>query len=151
MISATTIKTPTGYARISASTEKIVSIEFCDAPEKKGPDNPLLDSCAKELTQFFAAGTRTFSTPLHQRGSVFQKAVWKALQKVPYGEVVTYGELALMAGYPKAARAVGSACKNNPFPFIIPCHRVLPASKSLGGYAGGAAMKQWLLDSEKRN
>lgn len=149
MISATTIKTPKGYARISASTEKIVSIEFCDAPETKGPDNPLLDQCAKELEQFFAGKTRTFSSPLHERGSVFQKAVWKALLKVPYGEVVTYGELAHMAGYPKAARAVGSACKKNPFPFIVPCHRVLPSDKSLGGYAGGEDMKKWLLDNEK--
>jgi methylated-DNA-[protein]-cysteine S-methyltransferase len=80
--------------------------------------------------------------------TVFQKRVYKVLQKVPPGKVITYGELAKRAGYPGAARAVGSAMKKNRLPLVIPCHRVLPSAGGIGEYSAGKGWKRWLLELE---
>jgi O-6-methylguanine DNA methyltransferase len=81
--------------------------------------------------------------------SLFRKKALSCLQKVPFGEVLTYGELADKIGHPKAARAIGSACHDNPYPIFIPCHRVIASGKRLGGFATGLRMKKLLLDFEK--
>ncbi len=78
----------------------------------------------------------------------FQKRVYRALRRVPSGKVITYGELAKRAGYPGAARAVGTAMKKNRLPVVIPCHRVVPASGGLGEYSAGKRWKRWLLELE---
>ena len=80
--------------------------------------------------------------------SLFQKKVYLALRKVPAGKVITYGELAKRAGYPGAARAVGSAMEKNRLPIVIPCHRVVPLKGGLGEYSAGKQWKRWLLDHE---
>jgi O-6-methylguanine DNA methyltransferase len=84
-------------------------------------------------------------------GTPFQQAVWAALQKVPFGETISYGKLAELAGYPKAARAVGGACHGNPLPFFIPCHRVIQADGKLGGYALDLEIKRRLLEWERNH
>ena len=81
------------------------------------------------------------------RGTAFQKAVWKSISQIPLGKVATYAEVAVQCGYPKAVRAVGSACGKNPFPFLIPCHRVV-GSNSIGGYGFGTELKRVLLKRE---
>ena len=85
--------------------------------------------------------------PLFSRGTVFQKKVWKYLKKIPYGKTYTYIEVAKAVGFPKAARAVGSACARNPYLILVPCHRIV-AQRGLGGFALGLSAKKWLLNHE---
>ena len=87
--------------------------------------------------------------PLAPKGTAFQKAVWAEMNKIPYGEVRTYGQLAAALGKPKAARAVGGACHCNPIAIIQPCHRVVGANGSLTGYAYGLEVKEYLLEMEQ--
>lgn len=86
--------------------------------------------------------------PLAPKGTAFQKAVWAEMNKIPYGKVRTYGQLAAALGKPKAARAVGGACHCNPIAIIQPCHRVVGANGSLTGYAYGLEIKEYLLELE---
>lgn len=101
-----------------------------------------------ELMSYFAGRLRVFTVRLDVRGTPFQGRVWRALMSVPYGAVVTYGELARMAGVPDAARAVGGAMNRNRVPIIIPCHRVVAAGGKIGGYGGGLDIKRALLEVE---
>lgn len=111
--------------------------------------NQLTQQMANELTEYFA-GTRTaFDVPIAQPGTPFQQAVWHALTQIPYGQTRSYAEIATRAGHPRAYRAVGTANKHNRLPIVIPCHRVIQANGAIGGYVGGVAMKQFLLDVEK--
>jgi len=107
----------------------------------------LLESCEKQLMQYFKGERRRFDLPLDIRGTAFQRRVWQAMTEIPYGETVTYGELAKSIGSPGAARAVGSACGANPIAIILPCHRVL-GKNGPGGYAYGADSKKVLLKIE---
>ena len=104
-----------------------------------------------QLNEYFSGTRREFDLPLAPHGTVFQMLVWEALRAIPYGETRTYGEIARMIGRPKAARAVGMACHNNPIAVIIPCHRVVGSAGSLTGYAGGLPVKERLLALEKAN
>lgn len=100
-----------------------------------------------ELTDYFAGRGQGFSVSLAPEGTPFQQLVWQALQTIPYGTTLTYGELAQRVGQPGASRAVGGANGRNPIAVIIPCHRVV-ASQGLGGYTGGVDLKRWLLEHE---
>lgn len=95
---------------------------------------------------------KRFSTKdyIFTKGSAFERKVWAALEKIPFGETRTYGDIAQSIGSPRAFRAVGRACGRNPLPLIIPCHRVVGASGKLTGFSAGLWRKQWLLESEKR-
>ena len=107
---------------------------------------------ARQLEEYFAGTRREFTVPLDLGGlTPFRAQVLRALSQVPYGETVTYAELAHAAGNPKAVRAAGSACATNPLPVLIPCHRVLRADGSLGGYRGGVEAKRFLLALEGIN
>jgi len=103
---------------------------------------------ALELHAYFDGRLREFSIPLKAEGTDFQMSVWEALQEIPYGETLSYKEVAEQIGKPKAARAIGGAVGKNPIPIIIPCHRVLAAGGKLGGFAGGTDIKKWLLAIE---
>jgi len=112
--------------------------------------NPVLVSAAAQLNEYFA-GTRThFDLPIAWEGTAFQQAVWRELQSIPFGTSVTYQELGESAGLGKAPRAVGGAVGKNPVPIIVPCHRVLGASKKITGYSGGEGIptKERLLALE---
>ncbi|MBT5666114.1 MAG: methylated-DNA--[protein]-cysteine S-methyltransferase, partial [Rhodospirillaceae bacterium] len=101
-----------------------------------------------QLGEYFS-GTRTeFTTPIEMDGTEFQIEVWTALRNVPFGETVSYGELACEIGRPNASRAVGAANHANPLPIVIPCHRVIGADRSLTGFGGGLETKQKLLAFE---
>lgn len=109
----------------------------------------LLDEAACQLARYFAGQQQTFTLPLDlSRARPFQREVLLELVKVPYGEVVTYGELAALCGRPRAARAVGGAMRANPLPIVVPCHRVLPSTGGLGGFGGRPELKQRLLQIE---
>jgi methylated-DNA-[protein]-cysteine S-methyltransferase len=101
-----------------------------------------------QLHEYFASRRTAFDVPLTMAGSPFQRRVWGALLEIPYGESISYGELARRIGTPSAPRAVGTANGQNPISLIVPCHRVIGADGSLTGYGGGVERKRFLLDLE---
>jgi methylated-DNA-[protein]-cysteine S-methyltransferase len=101
-----------------------------------------------QLREYFAGARRDFEVPLHITGGEFECEVWHALRGIPYGETVSYGEIARRIGQPQAARAVGLANGRNPIAVIVPCHRVIGADGSLTGYGGGLERKRLLLELE---
>ena len=103
----------------------------------------------RELDAYFSGTSRALFSPLPLRGTAFQRSVWRALLRIPFGETMTYGQVAERIGHPRAARAVGNAVKKNPLPILIPCHRVVPAAGGVGQFAGGSAKKRWLLRYER--
>lgn len=108
---------------------------------------PVLKETATQLEQYFAGERRDFDVPMELDGTAFQREVWTELTRIPYGETISYGELARRVGRPHAPRAVGQANGRNPIPIIVPCHRVL-ASNGIGGYGGGLEVKRALLAIE---
>jgi len=111
-------------------------------------ETPLLKKAAKQIDEYFNKKRQIFDLPLVLHGTDFQIKDWKALQKIPYGRTLSYGEIAAMIGKPKACRAVGMANNRNPISIVIPCHRVIGHDGSLTGYGGGLKLKQKLLDLE---
>jgi len=114
------------------------------------PDADLFTECARQLDAYFAGRLTRFDLPLTLDGTPFQRGVWAALQDIPYGETVSYGELAQELGRPTAARAVGLANGRNPVAIVVPCHRVVGASGALTGYGGGLDRKRHLLAHERQ-
>jgi methylated-DNA-[protein]-cysteine S-methyltransferase len=104
----------------------------------------------QQLTDYFAGRLTEFDLPLAPRGTDFQQKIWQALQTIPYGKTISYGELAQQIDQPSASRAVGLANGRNPISIIVPCHRVIGASGKLTGYGGGIERKQWLLNHEQK-
>jgi methylated-DNA-[protein]-cysteine S-methyltransferase len=109
---------------------------------------PLADA-RTQLEEYFAGNRTTFDIPLAAQGAPFEREVWHALEEIPYGETVSYGEIAQRVGQPTAARAVGTANGRNPIAVIVPCHRVIGADGSLTGYGGGLERKRLLLELER--
>ncbi|NJK30749.1 MAG: methylated-DNA--[protein]-cysteine S-methyltransferase [Acaryochloris sp. RU_4_1] len=105
-------------------------------------------STKQQLAAYFSGTLTEFDLPLHLQGTTFQQKVWAALQTIPYGATLSYGELAQQIGQPQASRAVGLANGRNPVSIIVPCHRVIGANGKLTGYGGGIERKQWLLNHE---
>jgi methylated-DNA-[protein]-cysteine S-methyltransferase len=108
---------------------------------------PVLKDVATQLEEYFARERTEFDVPMELDGTAFQKEVWAELTRIPYGQTISYGELARRVGRPKGPRAVGQANGRNPIPIIVPCHRVL-AGNGIGGYGGGLPMKRTLLATE---
>ena len=156
----TTMPTPVGPLTIAASEKGIAYIGW----DKAGIENvaqklklqpveiltPLLSQCIKQLGEYFDGTRREFSLPLHLTGTDYQLKAWGELQKIPYGETISYGEQATRLGNPKGSRAVAQANHNNPVSIVVPCHRVINADGSLGGYASGPDIKRQLLSLEKQ-
>ncbi|GAA0961875.1 methylated-DNA--[protein]-cysteine S-methyltransferase [Kribbella koreensis] len=113
-------------------------------------DDSILPEVQQQLKEYFAGDRTTFDVPLKLTGTPFQQRVWTALKDIPYGEVITYGQLAATLGLvPGASRAVGLANGKNPVSIIVPCHRVIGSTGNLTGYGGGLDRKQALLDHER--
>ncbi len=115
-----------------------------------GADLGLLSAAAEQLARYFAGELTSFDLPILMTGTSFQRRVWAGLQAIPYGETISYGELARRIGQPSASRAVGLANGRNPVSIVVPCHRVIGASGSLTGYGGGLERKRFLLALESR-
>lgn len=113
------------------------------------PDDPKFFNIKKQMTEYLKGKRKTFRLKYHYQGTKFQHEVWDALKDIPYGTTVSYKTLATRIGNEKAVRAVGGANKLNPLPIIVPCHRVIQADGSLGGYAYGIKIKRLLLDIER--
>lgn len=110
----------------------------------------VLSSAVKQMSEFLKGQRRDFDLSYDIKGTEFQKRVWKQLSQIPYGETVSYSQIAKSMRQEKAVRAVGTANGRNPLSIIVPCHRVIAADGSLGGYAGGLAVKSKLLELERR-
>ncbi len=113
-------------------------------------DDRAFPEAVRQLDEWFAGRRRDFDLVLELNGTAWQRRVWTVLSGIPFGETVTYGEVARRAGQPGAARAVGHAVGRNPVAIVVPCHRVVAAGGALGGYAGGLDNKRWLLAHEGR-
>jgi len=143
------MSTPIGPLTLQTTEKGLASIQFGAAV----PPHAVLDESAhreavEQLQQYFNGIRTRFDLPLDLDGTPFQLAVWNELQKIPYGETRTYGEIARSVGKPGAARAVGMANHENPVAIVIPCHRVVGSDGSLTGYAGGLDLKKKLLEIE---
>jgi len=143
-----------GRIGIVEKNDKISNLYFASDLPPQGArlfETPLLKSAAHQLHAYLDGSLKEFSLPLAPEGTDFMQRIWKALGKIPYGETVSYKDLAIAAGSPKAARAAGMANNRNPLPIFIPCHRVIGANGKLVGYRGGLAVKQKLLEIEGLN
>lgn len=145
-----TIPTPIGIMLAKADKNGICLLDFAQGDETFTSDNSLLLRLKNELDEYFAGKRREFTVPLAPVGTPFQVSVWQTLQKIPYGETVSYAEEAEMLGRPSAVRAVANANGKNPIAIIIPCHRVIASSGSIGGYNGGVWRKEFLLSLEAK-
>lgn len=157
MNSYTILKTKNlGDLVLVADEQALTGVYFADKDHstrwikeaKLDPKHPLLRQAAEELTDYLGGKRKKFSVPLHFDGTEFQNAVWKQIARIPFGETISYSELARRAGAPAAVRAAGTATGQNPLGIIIPCHRVIAKSGTLGGYAGGLDRKTHLLKVE---
>jgi methylated-DNA-[protein]-cysteine S-methyltransferase len=134
----------------SATTEGLCGLDFADDAEYIQTGlNRHLNRLRVELTEYFEGKRRVFTVPLVPNGTQFQTSVWKTLQKIPYGQTISYTTEAQMLGRASAVRAVANANGKNPISIIIPCHRVIAKDGSIGGYSGGIWRKEFLLELEK--
>lgn len=144
------METPLGLMTLVGEGDWLTQLHFGLAPGPVEPgETALLREAARQLTAYFQGRLRDFDLPLRPSGTAFQKAVWTQLQRIPYGETRSYGEIARACGNAKAARAVGMANNRNPISIIIPCHRVIGADGKLVGYGGGLDIKTRLLELER--
>lgn len=144
-------ESPIGWLQIIGTNEGIERIDVVERVEDQNEKvaEPLMQSL-EELEQYFQKKRTSFSMPLKLVGTPFQLRVWEALQTIPYGQTVSYADIAKQIGQPKAVRAVGNAVGNNPITIVVPCHRVVRTGGGLGGYAWGIERKKWLLAHETR-
>jgi methylated-DNA-[protein]-cysteine S-methyltransferase len=155
------IETPIGALNALVDDEgKLVELHFDKKQSAVGSRQSAVETTtetstttwpvAKQLAEYFSGKRTVFALDLAPRGTPFQLAVWNALLEIPYGDTISYAELARRIGKPSAVRAVGAANGANPIPVIIPCHRVIGSNGTLTGYGGGIERKQWLLALEGR-
>ncbi len=158
------IDTPIGPLTLGATERAVVLTDFTNRPmmpsqlaavrRRIGPtvedDAPLLDEAERQLGEYLAGSRRAFDLPIDAPGSAFQEHVWAELRRIPFGETLSYRELAERVGTPAASRAVGRANGSNRLAVIVPCHRVVASGGGLGGYGGGLGAKRFLLDLERR-
>ncbi|MDG6099067.1 methylated-DNA--[protein]-cysteine S-methyltransferase [Alteromonas sp. ZYF713] len=141
-------QSPCGLMAISADDKGITSIRFVPESTAEASPSGLTQTCCEQLEAYFDGRLTTFSVPLNPSGTAFQQQVWHQLQAIPYGQTVSYGDIATDIGKPTASRAVGMANGKNPLTIIVPCHRVIGSNGKLTGYAGGLTRKQFLLALE---
>jgi methylated-DNA-[protein]-cysteine S-methyltransferase len=151
----TRIESPIGPLLLAGDDQALIWIGFGAGKHPQRPDpewredaRPLANA-AQQLREYFAGTRRAFQLTLAPAGTEFQRRVWDQLVNIPYGETISYGELARRIGDPRAARAVGLANGSNPIPIVIPCHRVIGSDGRLVGFGGGLDMKERLLAFER--
>jgi len=159
-----TVESPAGELAFAVDGEgALVALHFAEGEGGRGMEESLEDEgfvprrdegrtagAREQLQEYYAGERREFGLPLLLVGSEWQKAVWRELTRIPYGETRSYGEVADRLDRPGAARAVGRANATNRLPLVVPCHRVIAADGSLGGFNGGLHIKVRLLEHERR-
>jgi len=160
----TAVDSPLGRLYLARNDQGLIALTLgteakkvlFDHLEKRCPNTELMASKShfikeiKQLDEYFKGQRSKFDLELNLSGTPFQLQVWKTLRTIPYGKTIAYGDLAKMLNNPGGMRAVGAANGQNPIPIIIPCHRVIAADGSLGGYTGGLDIKRKLLDLEQQ-
>ena len=129
----TVFDSPMGRIKLTEDHGALTALHFTRTSPLLPPATPLLIRAVRELKEYFSGTRREFSLPLAPAGTDFQKTVWQALCRIPYGATITYAQLSAQLGKPLAARAVGNANGKNPLPILIPCHRVIRGDGRLGG------------------
>ena len=151
------LSTPIGELLLAGEDEALSMIGFPKGSMRRDPEpdwiynEKPLAKARQQLEEYFAGARKDFDLPLKLNGTEFQVNVLKALLKIPYGETVSYGEIAKRIGKPRAMRAVGAANGRNPIPIVVPCHRVIGSSGDLTGFGGGLDTKEALLRLEAEN
>jgi methylated-DNA-[protein]-cysteine S-methyltransferase len=148
--------TPLGAVLATAEGGFVTSVNFIAAKYapplgkdwEEDPHSSPLKNCAEQLADYFAGTRQRFDLPVAPRGTPFQERVWREIGRVPFGQTLTYSELASRAGAPGSARAAGAATGRNPISIVVPCHRIVGTDGSLTGYAGGLERKRKLLEIE---
>jgi methylated-DNA-[protein]-cysteine S-methyltransferase len=157
LTSYTWMESPTGRLLLAAGDAGLSHLLFTDGREPAEPspdwreDAAPLREAVRQLRAWFAGELRDFDLPLAPDGPDFHQRVWRELCNIPYGETISYGELARRIGSPKASRAVGRANGANPIAIVIPCHRVIGGNGKLTGYGGGLPRKEFLLTLERNH
>ena len=151
MIYSQTYQSPMGPILITIDTRlnSLIELKFVKTslPNSKRP--PLIKKITKQLDEYFSKKRTIFDIPIHYNGTPFQNKVWEELLKIPYGNTLSYGDIAKKLGKPPlTSRAIGTANSKNKIAIIIPCHRVIRSNGKLSGYAGGIDKKIWLLNHE---
>ena len=150
------IESPVGPLLLVADDSGLRRIEFTNGKrpvridQSWRQDGSFFRKCIAQLRAYFAGELQSFNLSLAPEGTAFQQNVWRHLCEIPYGETISYGELARRIGNPNASRAVGLANGTNPIPIVIPCHRVIGSNGKLTGYGGGLPVKEKLLALERR-
>jgi methylated-DNA-[protein]-cysteine S-methyltransferase len=149
------MESPVGRLTVAGEEDGIQFILFGTGNKAAKPERDwqesgcsVIDETIRQLQAYFERKRTQFDLPLREKGTPFQMEVWRELRKIPYGKVISYGELANRIGKPNASRAVGAANGANPIPIVIPCHRVIGANGKMTGYGGGLPVKEALLELE---
>lgn len=143
------VSTAFGNVKIEAIDNQISRLDLTNEDPLES-NSPVLIEAGREIRDYFSGKKVDFNLPLNPIGTPFQRSVWQALTKIPYGQTRSYQDIAIAIGNIKAVRAVGGAVNKNPIMIVIPCHRVIGKDGSLVGFYGGLALKQRLLDLERR-
>jgi len=149
MITYAFYKSPFGLLKIGIADEKVILVSIVPKQDEQHQPASLSDKVYHQLQEYFAGQRTEFSLPYKFNGTAFQQQVWVQIAKIPYGQTVTYKEIAQAIGKPRAFQATGRAVGANPLAIIIPCHRVIGSNNGLTGYAFGLEMKKSLLNLEK--
>ena len=155
------MESPIGKLKIEENGKAITALHICKDEDDESDtkceseevhricyETSLLQEAKRQLEEYFAGERKEFDLPIFLHGTDFQKKVWNALLTIPYGNTLSYGEVAAQIGNPKASRAVGGANNKNPIMIIVPCHRVIGANGDLTGFACGLSAKEYLLKLE---
>lgn len=140
--------TPIGQLKVIANDDAVIEVVFDSSPTI-GESNEVVELALNQLSEYFAGTRQVFELPLGAKGTDFRQQVWQQLCEIPYGQTVSYSDIANGIEKPKAVRAVGAANGANPIAVVVPCHRVIGKNGTLTGYAGGLDRKQWLLQFER--
>jgi methylated-DNA-[protein]-cysteine S-methyltransferase len=139
---------PIGLIEIGGTATGVTSLSFVERCRADFDSHSMLDQATRQIDEYFDGRRHAFDLPIDLQGTPFQREVWQQLLKVPFGQTVSYQDIANVIGHPRAARAVGAANGRNPISIIVPCHRVVGSDGSLTGYGGGLWRKEWLLRHE---
>lgn len=143
-------KSPIGILRIVVDESSLVALDFNEDEKKQSDEHSYIKEVKNQLDEYFKGTRELFDLNIKINGTDFQNKVWNELTKIPYGETISYKELATRIGNDKACRAVGNANNKNKISIVIPCHRVVGSNKKLVGYAGGLEKKEWLINHENK-
>ena len=142
---------PIGILEITCENNYLTALKSVAKVKTSSNETDFYKRIRTQLDEYFSGKRKVFDIKITQNGTDFQKKVWKELLKIPYGETLSYSEIAQNIGNENASRAVGGACNKNPIMIVVPCHRVIAKNGNLTGFAYGLTMKEFLLNLEKSN